>query len=103
MLWPVLITAAVTAAVGIPGGWLIGWLSADAGTMDSAAIASEVQRVLVDDYGLGEVQDVSCPGEIRPEQGTQFQCTFTWEGTEQAVPVTVGSADGQLLVGTPEE
>ncbi|HIY66650.1 MAG TPA: DUF4333 domain-containing protein [Candidatus Agrococcus pullicola] len=70
--------------------------------MSSSAIASEVERVLTDDYGLAEVQDVSCPDEIRPEQGTTFQCTFNWDGTEQSVPVTVGSSDGQLLVGTPE-
>ncbi|WP_293694293.1 DUF4333 domain-containing protein [uncultured Agrococcus sp.] len=99
---PILITAAIAAIVFIPGGWLIGWFGAESGTMDSGAIAGEVQRVLTDDYGLAEVQDVTCPDEVRPEQGTTFQCTFSWDGTEQSVPVTVGSSDGQLLVGTPE-
>lgn len=102
VMLPVLITAVATATVCVPGGWLLGSMGADAPVMDSAAIASEVERVLSNDYGLGGVTDVECPGEIRAEQGTSFQCTFIWNETEQAVPVTVGSGDGQLLVGTPE-
>ena len=70
---------------------------------DQAAVEAQVEQVLGEDYGLAEVSEVSCPAEVKPEQGTSFECTYVLNDSTQSVPVTVGSDDGQLLIGSPAD
>lgn len=98
-----LITGALVALVCVPVGLLIGAAVNATPYFDQASVQGEVQRVLQDDYGLAEVSEVSCPGEVAAEQGAQFECTFVFQETQQSVPVQVGSEDGQLLIGSPVE
>ena len=96
-----LITGASVAVIAVPLGIAIGWFMQTNQYFEQAAVEAQVEQVLADDYGLAEVSEVSCPAEVKPEQATSFECTYTLNGSTQSVPVTVGSDDGQLLVGSP--
>lgn len=98
-----LITGAAVALLAVPAGVAIGWLMHEGQYFEQAAVESEVGRVLADDYGLAEVSEVSCPAEVKAEQGTAFECTYVLNDAQQSVPVTVASEDGQLLIGSPAD
>lgn len=98
-----LITGGSVAVLAIPLGILIGWWMQSNQYFEQAAVESQVEQVLGNDYGLAEVSEVTCPAEVKPEQGATFECTYVLNGESQSVPVTVGSEDGQLLIGSPVE
>ncbi|KAB1648997.1 DUF4333 domain-containing protein [Pseudoclavibacter endophyticus] len=81
-------------------GWLIGIAGAP-GDLNPGAVQSEVTEVLRNDFGLSELEEVSCPDKIENTQGQSFQCTFDYGGQSQSVTVTISSGDGQLVVGAP--
>lgn len=95
-----LLALLLTAAVAGGAGYLYG-----AGFGPRPLLAEEVDRevarVLQEDFGLTELSGVDCPDDLRSVQGAQFQCSFEYAGEAQSVPVTVGSEDGQLVVGSP--
>ena len=82
------------------GGYFIG--ESNGSVLAAEPLQAEVTRVLQDDFGLVEVSDVVCPEQVKVDQGSEFQCTFTYAEQDQSVTVTVSSADGQVVVGAPE-
>lgn len=95
-------------AIGIPAalvvGGVIGFLIGNVGigTLPSGEVETQVTAVLQTDFGLTELAGVDCPDRIANDQGDSFQCTFEYSGQQQSVTVTIGSGDGQLVVGAPE-
>ncbi|MGO1404525.1 MAG: DUF4333 domain-containing protein [Agrococcus casei] len=98
-----LITGGAVAVIAVPLGMALGWFMQTNQYFDQAAVEAQVEQVLGEDYGLAEVSEVSCPAEVKPEQGTSFECTYVLNDSTQSVPVTVGSDDGQLLIGSPAD
>lgn len=97
-----LLVLAIPAAALIAGlgGYFIG--ESNGSVLAAEPLQAEVTRVLQDDFGLVEVSDVVCPEQVKVDQGSEFQCTFTYAEQDQSVTVTVSSADGQVVVGAPE-
>ncbi|MBS3179282.1 MULTISPECIES: DUF4333 domain-containing protein [unclassified Pseudoclavibacter] len=97
-----LLILAIPAAALIAGlgGYFIG--ESNGSVLAAEPLQAEVTRVLQDDFGLVEVSDVTCPEQVKADQGSEFQCTFTYAEQDQSVTVTVSSADGQVVVGAPE-
>ena len=90
----------VAALIAGLGGYFIG--ESNGSVLAAEPLQAEVTRVLQDDFGLVEVSDVVCPEQVKVDQGSEFQCTFTYAEQDQSVTVTVSSADGQVVVGAPE-
>lgn len=95
-----LIATPLALVVGGAIGFLIA--SIGIGTLPKADVEAQVTAVLQSDFGLTELQGVTCPDKIENTQGEAFQCTFEYAGQQQSVTVTIGSTDGQLVVGAPE-
>lgn len=90
----------VTALLFGGGGYLLGQFNGS--ELDASSVQTEVARVLKNDFGLADLESVSCPSHVKNEQGASFQCTFDYAGRGQSVTVTVTSHDGQIVVGKPE-
>lgn len=72
---------------------------------DEAALEGPdgVQKILVNDYKLENIESVDCPADQEVEQGSKFNCVVMQGGDELTVQITVISDDGQYQVGLPEE
>lgn len=99
-LLTLLIATPLALVVGGVAGFFIA--SIGIGTLPKGEVEAQVTAVLQTDFGLTELQGVTCPDRIENEQGDSFQCTFEYAGQQQSVTVTIGSTDGQLVVGSPE-
>ncbi|RWZ59233.1 DUF4333 domain-containing protein [Labedella populi] len=64
-----------------------------------ASVEDGVQGVLEDEFGLPDVDDVSCPEEPSAAAGAEFACAFTTGDREFSVQVRVLDSGGQYLVG----
>ena len=64
----------------------------------AAQVETEAERVIEERTGVAG--DVTCPGELAPEPGTEMRCVLTPEGgpEEYGVTVTVASVDGGVLL-----
>lgn len=45
----------------------------------------------------GQIEDVSCPGDLKSTVGATMQCTMTVDGQEHKVDVTVDSVEGTTV------
>ncbi len=75
---------------------------------DESALEGEngVQKILVDDYKMENIEGVDCPADQEVKQGATFTCTVTQggdEGGELSVSITVTNAEGEYQVALPEE
>jgi hypothetical protein len=64
-----------------------------------AAVEEGVQSVLEDEFGLADVQDVTCPEEPSASAGAEFACGFTTGDRQFSVQIRVLDSGGQYLVG----
>lgn len=100
-LWiGIIVLALILGAVAFLGFVVPGWFTAT--VFDSDEMESGVQGVLTEQYQIGGVEDVTCPGGQNVEVDNSFECTAVIGGEEHSVPITVTSEDGNYEVGTPE-
>lgn len=93
---------AILLPIGIAGGGVAGyWIATTGNTYDTRAVEQRVAEVIRTDYGLSDLDSVTCPDAIKVQQGESFQCTFDYAGGRQTITVTQGSQSGQLIVGSP--
>jgi hypothetical protein len=64
-----------------------------------ATVEEDVQGVLEDEYGLPDVQDVTCPEQPSASAGAEFACGFTTGDRKFSVQIRVLDSGGQYLVG----
>ncbi|SNR79081.1 protein of unknown function [Haloechinothrix alba] len=69
---------------------------------DDAAVQDDVHTVLTEDYGIDDLDVVTCPPEQVVAEGNTFTCTAVISGAERSVPITVTSDEGSYTVGRPE-
>ncbi|WP_312871746.1 DUF4333 domain-containing protein [Amycolatopsis acididurans] len=90
----------VVLASGGVAGWLLGLFQGD--TLDQQAVQGSVQKVLREDFGEGDLRDVSCPADQPAKTGTTFDCSVTVAGQPKKVTVRVLNEDAQFEVGAPK-
>jgi hypothetical protein len=64
-----------------------------------------IQKILVDDYMIENVESVACPADQEVKVGSKFTCTVEIGGTdpkELAVEITVMTEAGEYQVALPE-
>jgi hypothetical protein len=69
--------------------------------LDPTAVQTGVQKVLANDYGLTNVEGVTCSDGNRVVVGSTFECQATVAGEQVAVPVTITSESGDYEVARP--
>nr|WP_246361065.1 DUF4333 domain-containing protein [Haloechinothrix aidingensis] len=69
---------------------------------DDAAVQDDVHTVLAEDYGIDDLDVVTCPPQQVVAKGNTFTCTAVISGAERSVPITVTSDEGSYTVGRPE-
>ncbi|MEV6067187.1 DUF4333 domain-containing protein [Nocardia sp. NPDC052001] len=69
--------------------------------LDNKAVATGVQKVLKDSYGIEDVQDVSCPSGQKVEVDKTFDCSLKVGGEAKKVTIKVTKDDGTYEVGRP--
>ncbi|GHF88359.1 hypothetical protein FHX82_000904 [Amycolatopsis bartoniae] len=99
---PWLIGAAVVVVLALGGGgaWWFGAFRGD--VLDRQSVQDGVQRILREDFGEGDVKDVSCPENQPVHTGTTFDCSVTVAGQPKKVTVRVLNDDAQYEVGAPK-
>ncbi|GAB0107022.1 hypothetical protein JMUB6875_60140 [Nocardia sp. JMUB6875] len=93
------IVAAVVVVLAAAGGGLAWLLSKD--QLDNKAVATGVQKVLKDSYGIDDVQDVSCPSGEKVQVDKTFDCTLKVGGEAKKVTIKITKDDGTYEVGRP--
>ncbi|MFC9999800.1 DUF4333 domain-containing protein [Nocardia sp. NPDC127526] len=93
-----LAAAAVLIVAAIVGGVLA--LTAK-DQLDNKAVATGVQKVLKDSYGIEDVQDVSCPSGQKVEVDKTFECSLKVGGESKKVTIKITKDDGTYEVGRP--
>ncbi|KAA9162882.1 DUF4333 domain-containing protein [Amycolatopsis acidicola] len=93
------VVVVVFAAAGV-GGWLSGLFSGP--VLDKDAVQAGVQKVLREDFGEGDVKDVSCPADQPVKTGTTFECSATVAGKPKKISVRVLNDQAQYEVGAPK-
>lgn len=93
------IVVVVLAAVGV-GLWQFGVFQGK--VLDQNAVQAGVQKVLREDFGEGDVKDVSCPADQPVKTGTTFECSATVAGQPKKVSVRVLNDQAQYEVGAPK-
>ncbi|SFQ55532.1 protein of unknown function [Amycolatopsis arida] len=68
---------------------------------DEEAMAESVRRILVGDYQVEDVGEVSCPPRQVVETDRTFDCAADVAGQVKKVPITVTSDKGDYEVGLP--
>lgn len=99
---PWLITAVMIVVLGGAGAaaWLLGAFRGD--VLDQNAVAGGVQKILREDFGEGDAQNVNCPKNQPVQTGTTFECTATVAGQLKKVTVRVLNNQAQYEVGAPK-
>ncbi|WP_067685749.1 DUF4333 domain-containing protein [Nocardia jejuensis] len=69
--------------------------------LDDKSVATGVQKVLKDSYGIEDVQDVSCPSGQKVEVDKTFDCTLKVGGEAKKVTIKITKDDGTYEVGRP--
>lgn len=106
-LWVVVVVVVLAAAAFAVLGFVTpGFLNKK--VFDESALEGEngVQKILVDDYKMENIEKVDCPADQEVKQGATFTCTVTQggeEGGELSVSITVTNDDGEYQVALPEE
>jgi hypothetical protein len=65
-----------------------------------------IEKILVNDYKIEEIQRIDCPTNPVVAEGNEFECTVDVDGDgprKLTVPVTITDDDGTYQVGLPEE
>ncbi|MRH88561.1 DUF4333 domain-containing protein [Nocardia sp. SYP-A9097] len=93
------IVAAVVVVLGAVIGGVVVLTAKD--QLDNKAVATGVQKVLKDSYGIEDVQDVSCPSGQKVEVDKTFDCTLKVGGEAKKVTIKVTKDDGTYEVGRP--
>jgi hypothetical protein len=75
---------------------------------DNAALEGPdgIQSILVNEYGMENIESVTCPADQEVKTGNKFECTVEQGGDdpkELTVEITITSDDGEYQVGLPEE
>ncbi|WP_067562870.1 DUF4333 domain-containing protein [Nocardia acidivorans] len=97
-----LIIGIVAAVVVVLGAIVAGVVVLTAkDQLDNKAVATGVQKVLKDSYGIEDVQDVSCPSGQKVEVDKTFDCTLKVGGEAKKVTIKVTKDDGTYEVGRP--
>lgn len=97
-----LIIGIVVAVVVVLGAVIGGVLVLTAkDQLDNSAVATGVQKVLKDSYGIDDVQDVSCPSGQKVEVDKTFDCSLKVGGEAKKVTIKVTKSDGTYEVGRP--
>jgi len=106
-LWIVVVVVVLAAAAFAVLGFVTpGFLNKK--VFDESALEGEngVQKILIDDYKMENIEKVDCPADQEVKQGATFECTVTQggdEGGELKVKITVTNDDGEYQVALPEE
>jgi hypothetical protein len=106
-LWVVVVVVVLAAAAFAVLGFVTpGFLNKK--VFDESALEGEngVQKILVDDYKMENIEGVDCPADQEVKQGVTFTCTVTQggeDGGELDVAITVTNDDGEYQVALPEE
>jgi len=90
----------VLLAAGGIAGWLLGLFQGD--VLDERAVGDGVQKVLREDFGEGDLRDISCPADRPAKTGTTFECSVTVAGQPKKITVRVLNEDAQYEVGAPK-
>ncbi|WP_330181061.1 DUF4333 domain-containing protein [Nocardia sp. NBC_01503] len=97
-----LIIGIVAAVVVVLGAIVAGVVVLTAkDQLDNKAVATGVQKVLKDSYGIEDVQDVNCPSGQKVEVDKTFDCTLKVGGEAKKVTIKVTKDDGTYEVGRP--
>ncbi|WP_016697479.1 DUF4333 domain-containing protein [Actinoalloteichus spitiensis] len=91
--------AVVLGGVAVLGFVWPGWFNSK--VFDSDAMAGEVQRILTETWGIGDVSGVSCPSDQPLEAGHSFQCEATIGGNAVSIDIQVKNEDGDYEVVQP--
>ncbi|UGT44326.1 DUF4333 domain-containing protein [Nocardia yamanashiensis] len=97
-----LIIGGVAVLLVVLGGIIAGVLFLTAtDKLDNKAVATGVQKVLKDSYGIEDVQDVSCPSGQKVKVDATFECQLKVGGESKKVTIKVTKDDGTYEVGRP--
>ncbi|WP_236796684.1 DUF4333 domain-containing protein [Amycolatopsis sp. GM8] len=89
----------VLAGAGV-AAWLLGAFRGE--VLDQKSVEDGVQKILREDFGEGDVKNVSCPKDRPVATGTIFDCTVTVAGQPKKVTVRVLNDQAQYEVGAPK-
>lgn len=90
-LWITLtVVALAIAAVAVLGFWKPGFFNTK--VFDNASLEEGVVQISKEKFGV-EATNVSCPDDIKVENGATGECTATVNGEQKKVPITVTNAD----------
>ncbi|HEY2058825.1 MAG TPA: DUF4333 domain-containing protein [Amycolatopsis sp.] len=98
---PLVIGGGVVAVVVVGGvaAWLLGAFQGD--TLEQKSLQDGVSRVLNQNYGEPDVQNVQCPSGESVANGTTFDCSVQVGGQPKKVTVRVLNDKPEYSVGAP--
>ncbi|UIJ60726.1 DUF4333 domain-containing protein [Amycolatopsis acidiphila] len=98
--WIIGAAVVVVLAGGSVAAWLLGAFKGE--VLAQQSVQDGVQKILREDFGEGDVKNVSCPKDQPVKSGTTFDCTLTVAGQPKKVTVRVLNDQAQYEVGAPK-
>lgn len=106
-IWITMVVVVLAAAAFLVLGLVTpGFLNTKVFDQNALQGKDGVQKILVNDYKVENIESVTCPADQEVKSGTKFQCTVKIGGDdakELTVNITVTNDDGEYQVALPEE